>query len=146
MINLNEHLLAKAITLAVVSHKEQIDKSGLPYIMHPLRVMESVRALGIPHMIVAILHDIVEDTPVTIEEIENKFGEVIAEAVNAITHPKSEPSEEYLARVKANPLALTVKFKDIHDNMLPERLQLLPMKDRERMIRKYTKGLIYLAS
>ena len=144
-MTLNEHDLARAIVLAVNAHDGQIDKSGLPYIMHPLRVMEAVRPLGIPHMIVAILHDVVEDTPIPIEDIEDEFGKIIAEAVLAITHPPNEPKEKYLARVKANPIARAVKTRDIYDNLLPERLTLLPHHDRERMLRKYSFGLAYLA-
>jgi (p)ppGpp synthase/HD superfamily hydrolase len=86
---------------------------------------------------VAWLHDVVEDTPTTLTEVEVTFGSQVAAAVDAITHRSGEPSLDYYARVKSNPLALTVKAADLADNTDPSRLELLPPDVRARLEAKY---------
>ena len=139
-----EHL-SNAIDLAVTEHLGQYDKSGMPYILHPLRVMDRVRRLTMTHMIVAVLHDSVEDTSITIEYIREHFGDTVADAVDAITHRPNEPKKEYWERVKNNHFAKAVKLEDIHDNMRYERLETLDEETRERLLQKYMMALIFLA-
>ncbi len=139
-----EHL-TQAIKLSIFWHHNQYDDSGMPYILHVLRVMDKMRRLGFAHMVVAVLHDTVEDTDLTNNQIRTMFGDEIADAVEAITHLKNEPYKDYLKRVKDNRYALAVKVEDIHDNMRFERLQELPLESRERRIRKYMMALLYLS-
>ena len=142
---ITKELLSDAIDVAVTEHLGQYDKSGMPYICHPLRVMNKVRRLTMTHMIVAVLHDTVEDTAVSLEYIRENFGDVVADGVDAITHRKNEPKKAYWKRVKANHWAKAVKLEDIHDNMRFERLQQLDEETRERLLKKYMMALMYLA-
>ncbi len=125
-----------AITLATKAHAGQFDKAGKPYIFHPIRV--SLCMDDDNSKIVALLHDVVEDTDVTLEQIERKFGVVISRAVDAISRRSEETYMEYLRRMRNNDLALKVKFADIRDNLLPER------KYEGRNDKKYIKALVYL--
>jgi len=138
-----EHL-SKAIDMSVKAHLGTYDKGGMPYICHPLRVMNEVRSLGTTHMIVAVLHDTVEDTTITNGQIRELFGDVVADAIKALTHKKNEPYKDYLKRVKDNHYARAVKFEDIHDNMRHERLSYLDEETRERLLAKYMRALLYL--
>lgn len=88
--------------------------------------------------IVGFLHDVVEDTPLTLEDLRTfGFSSDVITAVDAITKREGEALETYLARVKANPLALAVKLNDIEDNTDPSRLVQLSEGERERLTKKY---------
>jgi len=143
-MKLSEHHLSGAIRLAVSAHAGQYDKSGLPYILHPLRVMEALRPFGIKHMIVGVLHDVVEDTAVTLNEIESSYGIEIKKAVDAITKREGEQYFSSIERVKQNVIARTVKKFDIADNTLFSRLIKLDDPTRGRIITKYKMALIIL--
>lgn len=133
-------LTIPARVVATSAHGRQRDKAGRPYIDHPARVAASVAAeVGARHAAVAVawLHDVVEDTDVTLDELRRAFGEVIADAVDAITRRSGEGAEAYYARVRANELALIVKRFDIADNLDPERVRLLDEVTAERLARKY---------
>ncbi|MEZ5997501.1 MAG: HD domain-containing protein [Hyphomonas sp.] len=110
--------LERALALAVRQHAGQADKAGAPYILHVLDVWQAVRADGHDetHQVAALLHDVVEDTDTTIAEIEQTFGAAVAAAVEALTHRPNEPNADYLARVKANPVARIVKLADSRNN------------------------------
>ena len=115
--------IERAIKMAVDAHMGQKDKAGAPYILHPLRVMASVE--GEAEKIVAMLHDVVEDTSITIEDLERAgFSTEVCDGVKALTKIDGELYEAYLERVKHNPIANRVKLADIQDNMnllrLPE--------------------------
>ena len=98
------HPLEKALQIAVESHAGQTDKSGQPYILHPLRLM--MRMATEAEKIVALLHDVVEDTPVTFDELEKMgFGSEVLEPLRLLTHDKTVDYFEYLAAVKTNPIA-----------------------------------------
>ena len=130
--------LVRAIRIATAAHTGQFDKAGLPYITHPLRVMGAVD--GDDCKIVAVLHDVVEDSDVTLDDLKaDGFAEHIIEAVDAITKGKGESLDESMARVVSVPLARTVKLADVADNMDPERLALLPTAVRRRLLTKYTR-------
>jgi (p)ppGpp synthase/HD superfamily hydrolase len=135
-------LLDDAILFATEKHHGQIDKSGRPYILHPLRVMQSFKE---PHMkIIAVLHDVMEDCGVKFEEIEERFNYGIALHVDYLTKLKSQSLEEYLSGVKLYESALKVKLKDIEDNMSVFRLSLLPKEMAEKMTKKYLYCLEFL--
>ncbi len=130
----------QARDLAVQAHGEDLNQhDGEPYIRHVERVVEHLRRMGADEVTLAVawLHDIVEDTVVTIEQIRYLFGEVIGDAVDAITHRKHEPRVAYYERVGPNRLALTVKMADGRDNQDPERKARLAPETRERLDRKY---------
>lgn len=111
--------LTRAIESAAVVHDDQTDKAGVPYILHPLRLM--LRAATEDERIVAVLHDVVEDSPVSVEEIRHGWGITIADAIDAISHRVNERYEDYIERVAQNPLATAVKVLDLEDNLDPRR-------------------------
>lgn len=142
------NLAGLAASLAFSAHMNQIDKIGVAYIEHPRAVVEILMADGVTDertIIVAWLHDVVEDTDVTLEHIERVFGEEIAKDVDAITHRKNEPRVDYYERVKARPHARRVKRADATHNLDPERLSQLPRDERKQKIIKYTKTLAAIA-
>lgn len=112
-----------ALAIATAAHRGQTDKRGEPYIMHPIRVAQAVWAQGEAHRIVAILHDVVEDSPwtVTLLAFEGFAPEVLS-AVDALTKRRNEPYAGYLVRVAAEPIARAVKIADLHDNLDPARM------------------------
>lgn len=130
--------LSEAIRLASLAHDGQLDKAGKSYILHPLRVM--LRMDTEDEMIVAVLHDVVEDTDYTLNDLRIMFSPIIVDAVDAISQRKgSETYFEYIARCKQNPLARKVKIADILDNSSPDRAY-LPESERLSMNRRYDKA------
>jgi (p)ppGpp synthase/HD superfamily hydrolase len=113
--------LARAIALAAEAHVEQLDKSGAPYILHPIRMM--LRMSSEPEMIAALLHDVVEDTSWTFDRLRAEgFSEEVIAAVDGVTRRPEETYEEFVARAKTNPIARKVKIADLEDNMDLKRL------------------------
>lgn len=138
----NEQLWV-AIDIAIHAHDMQLDKGGMLYVLHPLHVMDSVD--GIDAKIVAVLHDVVEDTETTLANLaEYEFPQEIIDAIDAITKRKGEKKEAYWARVKANPLALQVKLADIAHNSSEGRLAALSSDERNYLRTKYAKALAFL--
>lgn len=138
------HLLEKAIFIAVNAHKGQVDKGGNPYILHPLRVMVSVKT--IEEKIVALLHDVVEDSDITIDQLRNEgFSESTLDAIQLLTKTPDCTYENYLQRIKSNSLALEIKKADLNDNLDNSRLSELTPSDYKR-IDKYKKALNLLNS
>lgn len=129
--------LGDAFELAATAHEGQKDRAGDAYLAHVVRVMSGVA--GETDRIVALLHDTVEDSELTEDAIRARFGDEIARAVAALTHPEGEPLEEYIARVNADPLALRVKWADLADNANPNRLARLDAGTRARLEAKYTR-------
>ena len=134
-----EKLLAKAINLAMQAHDGQTDKAGMPYIGHVMRVMQAGRTID--EKIAGVLHDIVEDTDWTFEALlAEGFPVHIVDALRCVTKlHDDEPYEEFIQRVKSNPLAVAVKINDLTDNMDIRRLPDLTDKDVQRL-RKYLKA------
>lgn len=141
MLSYNEQFQI-ALELAVEKHKNQTDKAGNPYILHPLHVMENVNSKE--GKIVAILHDIIEDTDVT-EDYLLKIGlsKRIVDAVIALTRSEDIDYQEYIKTLSSNPLAKEVKLADLEHNMDLKRLPTLEEKDLERN-RKYQIAYHYL--
>ena len=107
--------LEKAIEIAARAHAGQRDKEGLPYILHPLRVMAGVQ--GTEAKIVAVFHDVIEDTPVTADDLRREgFPEAIIASVLCVTHRQDEPYADYVVRCKGNEVARLVKLSDLEDN------------------------------
>lgn len=112
--------LEKAIQVAAMAHQGQVDKSGEAYILHPLRVMMSCQTSD--ERIVAMLHDVVEDTEVTLVELAaREFAWHIVDAVDALTRHDGEDYTVFIKRCKSNALARKVKIADIQDNLSPSR-------------------------
>lgn len=132
-----------AVRIARAAHEGQVDKSGNPYIGHPLRVMAGVS--GEHARMAAVLHDVVEDTSVTAEDLRAAGcpAEVVA-TVLALSHRDGEAQEDYLARVLTDPVAVQVKRADIADNTSPPRLALLDPATQERLRAKYARALDFL--
>lgn len=136
-------LLEKAIRVACESHAEQVDKGGLPYILHPLAVMLSVPADDVDGRIVAVLHDVVEDTNTTLEDLARWLPERLVDAVDAMSKRKGEANRAYWARCKANPIAARVKVHDMRHNSSPERLACLSYAEQEYLSEKYKEALAF---
>jgi guanosine-3',5'-bis(diphosphate) 3'-pyrophosphohydrolase len=112
--------IEKALQIAARAHEGQKDKEGLPYILHPLRVMSGVE--GAEAQVVAVLHDVIEDTPVTADDLRREgFSEAIVAAVLCVTHSRDEPYADYVVRCKGNEVARRVKLADLKDNARLDR-------------------------
>ena len=107
-------LTCEAMKLAYRAHDGQVDKSGLPYIFHPFHLAEQMTDEY--SVCVALLHDVVEDTSVTIEQLEAIFPREITEAVALMTHPEDIPYFDYIEKIRTNPLARTDKLADLQHN------------------------------
>jgi (p)ppGpp synthase/HD superfamily hydrolase len=137
--------LDDAIQVARRAHEGQLDKSGRPYISHSLRVMGALR--DEQERMAAVLHDVVEDTTVTLADLaEQGCPAPVLDAIAAISKREGEDQETYLARVAENPIALAVKRADIADNMSPDRLSRLDKATQERLLAKYTSALRQLGA
>lgn len=135
-------MLDKALWIAFNAHFDQLDKGGRPYILHPMTVALNVNTTD--EKIVALLHDVIEDTSVTLDDLRKEgFPDNIIEAVNVLTKRDGEDYESYLHRVKKNHLATTVKIADLKHNSDLSRLKEITDKDRKRA-KKYARSLDYL--
>ena len=113
-------LINKAIDLAYSAHHGQKDKAGRPYFTHPFTVAMKMDTEA--EICTALLHDVVEDTGITPEYLRENFTPEIAEAVDVLTHRDGESYNDYILKIKANPLARKVKLSDIEHNMDVTRL------------------------
>ncbi len=135
-------VLEKALEIALQAHRGQQDRYGEPYILHPLRVMARVHTEE--QKIVALLHDVIEDSAWTIEQLEQEgFVVEILEAVQALTKQPGEDYMNYIRRTAVTNLSLTVKMADLKDNMDLTRCKQLKPADLKRM-EKYMKARQYL--
>lgn len=141
----DEYYLQKAIKIAVDAHDGQYDKLGMPYILHPLTVASYVETTR--EKIVAVLHDVLEDTYVEREDLDAAgIPSGLIYVVELLTHRKGESYEAYLARVKSHPMAVTVKLADIKHNTDPSRTRKLDLATAQRLKNKYDFALGYLRS
>lgn len=131
-------MLEKARKIAETAHAGQVDKGGQPYILHPLWVAE--RCETAEEKIVALLHDVIEDTDRTVEDLRQEgFSETVLQAVACLTHREGESYMDYVERVCRNPLAARVKLADLSDNMDLSRIPHPTEKDLAR-VEKYKKA------
>jgi (p)ppGpp synthase/HD superfamily hydrolase len=126
--------LEDAIALAVEAHRGQRDKAGQTYILHPLRVMMRLETEA--ERMAAILHDVVEDTPYTLERLrELGYPQEVLTALECLTKREGESYEAFIERVRPHPLARRVKLADLEDNMDVRRLTAVGPKEAERLAR-----------
>ena len=135
--------LCDAIKIAVLTHLYQKDKAGEPYIYHPLTVMMNIKnedkIFEIKCKIVAVLHDVLEDTKditLTMGSLDNYIETEFIECIKLLTKEKGYDEEEYFKRIKENSIAREVKIADLTHNMDLSRLKKITVKDKNRY-RKY---------
>ena len=128
-----------AMRICFEKHKAQVDKCGMPYPFHPFHVAESMKDESTT--CVALLHDILEDTDTTAQELRDLgFSKEIVDAIALMTHDKAVPYLDYIRTIKANPIARAVKISDLTHNSDLSRLDTITDKDVERA-KKYKKAL-----
>ena len=132
----------KAMKLCFEAHKDQVDKSGIPYVFHPLHLAEQMKDEDTT--IVALLHDVIEDTDYTFADLEAMgFEEKIIEALKLMTHEEGVPYMDYVAKIKENPIAKAVKLADLQHNSDLTRLDVVDEKALKRK-EKYTAAAEFL--
>lgn len=140
-------LLAAALRVAASVHAEQVDKAGQPYLAHPMRVAVRLVAEGDHAVAAGLLHDVVEDSATTVEDLRTAGIPVsVCAAVDALSKRPGESYEQAVERAAADPLAAKVKAADIADNSDPSRLALLDQETRQRLESKYATGRRLLAA
>lgn len=134
--------LARAIEIAVAAHQGQTDLAGQPYILHPLRMMFSVKKED--EKMAAVLHDVVEDSNWTLDKLKTEgFSENVIEAVDRLTHKEGDSYDLFIEIAACHPVSRAVKIADLTDNMDLSRITKLREKDVLR-IKKYENALSYL--
>lgn len=134
--------LERAIEIAARTHAGQVDKGGAPYILHPLRVM--LRVAPGAQQIVAVLHDVVEDSEVTFEDLEREgFSAEVINGLRAVTKVEGESYEDFVARAALDPVGKAVKLADLMENSDLSRIAEPSQKDLER-VEKYGRAIRYL--
>lgn len=129
----------KALKLCFEAHKEQLDKSGIPYVFHPFHLAEQMKTEETT--VVALLHDLVEDTEYTIEDLTNMgFDKTITDAIALMTHADGVDYMDYVRMIKENPIAKAVKLADLAHNSDLSRLDTIDEKALKRR-EKYLKAI-----
>ena len=141
-LELKQGTLERAIEIAARTHAGQLDKGGAPYILHPLRVM--LRVAPGAQQIVAVLHDVVEDSAVTFEDLEREgFSAEVISGLRAVTKVEGESYEDFVARAALDPVGKAVKLADLMENSDLSRIAEPSQKDLER-VGKYGRAIVYL--
>ena len=131
--------IERAIAIAAAAHEGQLDKAGAPYVFHPLRLM--MRMATIEERIVAVLHDVVEDSVITFEDLEKEgFSTAVLEALESVTRRPSENYDKFVLRAAANPIGRRVKLVDLEDNCDLSRIAAPTEKDYAR-VEKYRRAI-----
>lgn len=129
----------KAMKLCFQAHKDQTDKSGIPYVFHPIHLAEQMKDEDTT--VVALLHDVVEDTAYTPEDLAAMgFNDRVIAAIRLMTHDENIPYMEYVAKIKENPIAKAVKLADLAHNSDTTRLDTVDAKATAR-VEKYAKAI-----
>lgn len=131
-----------ALQIAKEAHAGQVDKAGKDYILHPITVA-SYMDTDVEKTI-AYLHDVLEDTSVTVDELRNHFSNEIVDTVITLTHRKDESYFEYISRVSTSKLAKKIKVADLLHNLDITRIK-EPTKQDYQRLEKYKKAILYLA-
>ena len=132
----------KALKLCFEAHREQVDKSGLPYVFHPLHLAEHMA--DETTTVAALLHDVVEDTDYTLEDLrEMGFPQETIDALALLTHDPEVPYMEYVSQIAKNPVAKAVKIADLKHNSDLSRLDSVDEKILKRR-EKYLQALALL--
>ena len=135
---INTKLTRKAMIIAYEAHKNQVDKSGVPYIYHPIHVAEQMNTEN--ECIIALLHDVVEDTNVTFKQLGEVFSKEIIDILKLLTREENIEYDEYIKRIKNNSIACKVKIADLTHNLDKTRLDFITEVDVKRN-EKYKKAL-----
>lgn len=131
--------LERAIAIAATAHAGQVDKGGAPYILHPLKVM--LRMSSLEERIVAVLHDVVEDCGISLEDLRNEgFSEAVLSAIESVTKVPGESYEDFIERAAQNPIGRVVKLADLEENSDLSRIASPSWEDLER-IEKYRRAI-----
>lgn len=134
----------KALKLCFEAHKNQLDKSGMPYVFHPFHLAEQMTDENTTA--VALLHDVIEDTDYTLDDLRKLgFTEDVVSAVGLMTHAEGVPYMEYVAEIKKNPIAKAVKLADLRHNSDTSRLDVVTERDIAREA-KYAEAIKLLES
>lgn len=134
----------RALKLCFQAHKDQTDKSGMPYVFHPFHLAEQME--NEREVTVALLHDVIEDTPYTLDDLMKMgFDQTVIEAIERMTHDDGVSYMEYVARIKTNALARKVKLADLRHNSDLTRLDTLDESARMR-VEKYARAIKLLES
>lgn len=129
----------KALKLCFEAHRDQTDKSGMPYVFHPFHLAEQMTDENTTT--VALLHDVVEDTNLTFEDLGNMgFPEQVIDALKLLTHDDRVEYMDYVANIKSNPIAVAVKLADLRHNSDTTRLDSVDEKALKR-VEKYAKAI-----
>lgn len=132
----------KALLLSFNAHKDQVDKSGMPYVYHPFHLAEQMDTEE--KVTVALLHDVVEDTDYTLEDIAAMgFPQSVTDALTLMTHDKAVQYMDYVAMIKTNPIAKAVKLADLRHNSGITRLDIVDEKTIYR-VKKYYEAIALL--
>lgn len=140
-------LTCTAMKLAYDAHQGQTDKSCLPYIFHPFHLAEQMK--DEVTVCIALLHDVVEDTDITIEELETEFPEEVTEALKLLTHDKATDYSDYIMKIKESPAAREVKLADLRHNSDISRIRDKSIRSSEKTlqrIEKYRKAIALLTA
>lgn len=135
---INTKLTRKAMIFAYNAHQNQFDKANIPYIYHPIHIAEQMDTEL--ECIVALLHDVVEDTDITFNDLEKEFPKEVIDLLKILTHDKKIDYIEYIKKVKINPIATKIKIADLKHNSDITRLENITTTDLKR-IEKYKKAL-----
>ena len=126
----------KALKICFEAHKEQKDKTGLPYVFHPFHLAEQMK--DETTTIVALLHDVAEDTDITLDDLRNEgFSNEVIDALALLTHDPAVPYMEYVRKIGTNPLATKVKLADLAHNSDTTRLDHEPTEADLKRLQKY---------
>jgi (p)ppGpp synthase/HD superfamily hydrolase len=131
-------LTMEAMKLAYSAHHGQVDKSNVPYIFHPYHLAEQMDDEA--SVCVALLHDVIEDTDITIEQLRSVFPSTIVDAVALMTHNEDEDYLTYVKQIKTNPLARKVKLADLRHNTDTSRMPDADAKTLAHYHNKYQKA------
>lgn len=132
-------LTKKAMKVCFQAHKDQVDKSGIPYVFHPVHLAEQMDSEETT--IAALLHDVIEDTPYTLQDLrEMGFPEPVLTAIRLMTHDDGTPYLTYVSRLKDDPIAKAVKLADLRHNSDTSRLDHIDERALER-VKKYQEAI-----
>lgn len=134
----------EALVIARKAHKGQVDKNGKPYLEHPIRVSEGTDVYTLK--VIALLHDVIEDSDYTEDDLREKFPTKVVDAVVALTHMDNEPYFQYIEKVRQNSRAKIVKRLDLKDNLNKKRIMGLDKNTQARITSKYMQALKILSS
>jgi (p)ppGpp synthase/HD superfamily hydrolase len=131
--------LERAIAIAATAHAGQVDKGGAPYILHPLQVM--LRMHTLEERIVAVLHDVVEDCGISLDDLRQEgFSEEVLSAIASVTKVPGESYEDFVERAAQNPIGRVVKLADLEENSDLSRIASPSWEDLER-VEKYRRAI-----